>query len=584
MKHLASLLLAMLFANQATAAAIVDRNVRISMRDGIVLRADIYRPAEYGRFPVLVYRTPYGKDDAARDYQIHLKAVERGYIVILQDVRGRYASEGVFTPYRTEGADGYDTIEWAARQPWANGDVGTFGLSYPGAVQWLAAMEAPPHLKAMVPAMTFSSPRNFFYAGGVFDLSWLPWIYLNVAPDARRRLDLPGFRDSAEAAKAWPAVAKEYRSWLPLSGLPYLHREAPFYFEWLAHPPQDSWWDWAELRGNYSKVTAAVLNLSGWYDEAYGPEGAVTNFNGLLAARAGERDAGTNLLLGPWVHGVSSTGQRRTGEIDFGPAAAIDYDDVVLDFLDHHVRGIDNVFTRAAPVRHFVMGANRWRDETRWPPGKASLSLFLSAANAVGQRGRLQSAPPGPQARSEFTADPSNPVMDPHGEFGPHDYRQLAARDDLLVFDTEPLSQDLQVTGAVGAEIHASCDCPDFDLWVRLLDVYPDGRAINLMSPGNDVLRASYRDGGSDTQPLRPGQVYLLRLPNLLTSIVFLKGHRIRAQISASFAPHLSRNLQTGLSEVYSAKSRPARIAIHHGGETPSRLVMPLVQNTGSGS
>ena len=218
----------------------VERDLAVPMRDGIVLRADVYRPETVGRFPVLVYRTPYGKHNAADSYQTHLKAVARNYAVVLQDVRGRYASDGRFDPYRQEGADGYDTIEWAASQPWSNGVVGTYGLSYPGAVQWLAAMEAPPHLAAMAPAMTFSSPRNFFYSNGVFDRSWLPWIYVNIAPDIRTKLNLPGTRDTSEAAATWPTVAEAYRSWLPLRDLPWLREEAPFYFEWLAHPPRGS--------------------------------------------------------------------------------------------------------------------------------------------------------------------------------------------------------------------------------------------------------------------------------------------------------------------------------------------------------
>jgi putative CocE/NonD family hydrolase len=536
----------------------VERNVSVPMRDGVVLRADVYRPRGAGPFPVLVYRTPYGKDSAAKEYRTHVEAVKRNYAVILQDVRGRYESDGIFNPYRNEGADGHDTIEWAARQAWSNGDVGTYGLSYPGAVQWLAAMEQPSHLKAMVPAMTFSSPRNFFYMNGVFDTSWLPWIYGNVAPDARRRLKLP------EDAKPWSAVVQEYRSWLPLRELPYLRREAPFYFEWLTHPPEDAWWNWAELRGRYSRVSAAVLNLSGWYDEAYGPEGAVTNFNGLVEARRGEAKPRTSLLIGPWVHGVGSTEARRTGDIDFGPEAAIDYDDVVLDFLDHHLRGIDNEFARAPAVRYFVMGENRWRTDSAWPPaGGEPVPLYL------GDGGRLSQSVPS-ASRSEFTADPRNPVTDPYDELGPHDYQALKARKDLLTFDTEPLQEDWLVSGAIVAEMSVSCDCRDFDLWVRLQDVHPDGRAFNLMSPGNDVLRASYGRGS-----LEPGRVYRLRLPALLTSTRFAKGHRIRAQVSASFAPHLSRNLQTGESEVTSAAAMPARIAIHHG---ESRLLLPSVR------
>jgi len=548
------------------------------MRDGIVLRADVYRPASGGPFPVLVYRTPYGKSNAAQDYQIHLKAVERGYVVVLQDVRGSYSSDGRFDPYRHEGADGYDTIEWAAAQAWSNGRVGTYGLSYPGAVQWLAAVEAPPHLLAMVPAMTFSSPRNFFYMNGVFDLSWLPWIYVNVAPHWRSRLDLPGPRDAATAAETWPSVAREYRSWLPLKDLPWLRQEAPFYFEWLAHPPDDPWWNWAELRGRYSQVSAAVLNLSGWHDDAYGPEGAATNFNGLVQARIGQDDARTHLLLGPWVHGVSSLAARRTGDIDFGPHAAIDYEDIVLDFHDHYVRGIDNEFTDASSVRHFVMGANEWRDDTYWPSADVrTLPLYLALAGDGRQR-RLQDAQPeSKSARSTFTADPRDPVTDAYESPGPHDYRELQMREDLLTFDSEPLQEDLWVAGAITAVIHASCDCRDFDLWVRLQDVYPDGRAFNLMSPGNDVLRASYRDPGAGRQLLEPGRVYEFRLPTLMTSVRFGKGHRIRAQISASFAPHLSRNLQTGESEVVAAGSRAADITIHHDAERASRLLLPVL-------
>ncbi len=308
----------------ASAAGVqVERDVAVPMRDGVVLRADIYRPAGAGKFPVLVFRTPYGKHNAASSDGVHEKAVARGYAVVMQDVRGRYASGGHFDPYRQEGADGYDTIEWAARQPWSDGRVGTYGLSYPGAVQWLAALEAPPHLLAMAPAMTFSSPRRFFYMNGIFDRSWLPWIYENIAPDARRRLGMP---DDGDAEAKWRSVAGDYQSWLPLRDLPWLRKEAPYYFEWLSHPPEDAWWDWAELQGRYGRITAAVLNLSGWYDDAYGVEGAATNFNGLRQARSGQGAARTHLVLGPWVHGVPSATDGRTGELDFGPDAAFDYD------------------------------------------------------------------------------------------------------------------------------------------------------------------------------------------------------------------------------------------------------------------
>jgi hypothetical protein len=546
------------------------------MRDGVNLRADVYRPSGGGRFPVLVFRTPYGKHSTARSDRIHLKAVERGYVVVMQDVRGRHDSDGIFEPYRQEGTDGYDTIEWAAAQAWSDGRIGTYGLSYPGAVQWLAAIEVPPHLVAMAPAMTFSTPRKFFYMNGIFDLSWLPWIYQYVAPDARRRLGLPS---GGDAEHEWPAVAQEYQSWLPLRDLPWLRQEAPYYFEWLAHPPQDPWWDWAELRGRYETVSAAVLNLSGWYDDAYGVEGATTNFNGLVQARSGQGGARTHLVLGPWVHGVPSPTDGQAGDLDFGRNAVIDYDELVLDFHDYYIRGIANRFAKDAAVRYFVVGANEWREASRWPPATSRTTTFYFEGAGAASVRRLQSArPSATPSRSTFVADPSNPVEDPYDTPGAHDYRVLESRKDLLTFDTEPLSEDLWVAGDISAVLYASCDCRDFDLWVRLQDVHPDGRAFNLMSPGNDVLRASYRDAAAGRQWLQPGSIYELKLPSMPTSIRFARGHRIRAQISASFTPHLSRNLQTGESEIVAADSRVAAITIHHGADHASRLELPMLE------
>jgi len=568
--------MALLAAAGAAAESKVDRDVAVPMRDGVVLRADVYRPAGPGPFPVLVFRTPYGKHFAAQSDGVHRKAVERGYVAVLQDVRGRYASDGHFNPYRQEGRDGYDTIEWAAAQPWSSGRVGTWGLSYPGAVQWLAAMEQPPHLVAMAPAMTFSSPRRFFYMNGIFDRSWLPWIYQYVAPDARRRLGMPVGEDAEES---WRKVAGEFQSFLPLRDLPWLRQEAPYYFEWLAHAPEDPWWDWAELRGKYGRVSAAVLNLSGWYDDAYGVEGAATNHNGLVQARKDEARPRSHLVLGPWVHGAQSTMGSRAGELDFGPQAAIDYDALILDFHDHYLRGIDNRFSHEPPVRYFVMGANEWRDADAWPPaGTRRETLYL--ANAGDDRTGLLRTNPSAERESwsAIHADPKRPVTDPHDGPGAHDYGALGERRDVLTFESEPLELEERIIGDVTAVIRASCDCRDFDLWVRLLDVHPDGRAYNLMGPGNDAVRASYRVPAAGRQPLEPGRVYELEVAPLLTGIRFGRGHRIRVQVSATFDPHLSRNLQTGESEVDSAGSRAAEIRIHHSAGHASRLLLPVAR------
>jgi putative CocE/NonD family hydrolase len=566
----------------AATAPVVEPDVAVRMRDGAVLRADVWRPAEGGRFPVLVYRTPYDRRGAQGDDSTVARAARRGYAVVVQDVRGRYGSEGDFEPYRHEGHDGHDTIEWAAAQAWSDGRVGTFGLSYPGAVQWLAAVESPPHLRAMAPAMTFSTPRNFFYSGGAFDMSWTAWIWNNIAPDVRARRGLAGARTGAEAQAAWESVRGPVQRRLPLSALHEFRDVAPYLFEWLRHPPADPWWDWAEIRGRYARVGAAVLNLSGWHDEAYGPEGALTNFLGLRAARAGEASARTRLVLGPWVHGAVTlrdpAAQRRAGDRAFGAAAAIDYDETVLRFLDHYVRGLDNGVDRDPAVRAFVMGEDAWREGNDWPlAGTAPRALYLQAGGGATGPGFLGWDRPQGGGSASFVSDPARPVEDPHGaEPGAHDYRALAERADVVVFETPPLERGLRVVGRIAAEVHVSTEAPDVDVWLKLFDVAPDGTAFNLMSPGLDVQRASHRGGGHEL--LEPGRVYALRFENLMTGNAFRRGHRVRLVVCGSFFPHFSRNLQTGERETDASRSRPARILVHYGGPHASRLVLPVIE------
>lgn len=556
----------------------VDRDVAIPMRDGVILRADVLRPKGPGPFPVLVYRTPYGKEDALKDYTTFSHAVERGYAVVVQDVRGRYASDGEFRPYQNEGHDGYDTIEWAAKQSWSNGKVGTFGLSYPGAVQWLAAVESPPHLMAMIPAMTFSTPQNFFYAGGTWDMSWMEWIWDNIAFDARGKKKLPGAKTYAESIKAWEDVGPRMQRTLPLRDLSELKDVAPYYYDWLSHPADDPWWEWCELRNRYDRVHAAVLNLSAWYDDNYGPEGATTNFAGLLKAREKSKAAQTALLLGPWVHGVDETAKTKSGEREFGAKAAIDYDDVVLNWMDHYLQGAGNGVDRGSPVRYFVMGRNEWQESASWPPSAKRTSYYLHGDRDNSKIGELTITHPVKSAPSStLTSDPANPVVNKYASSGAHDYRELAGRDDVLTFDSVVLGADTEVTGAIQAKIYFSCDCRDLDMWVRLLDVAPDGTAFNLMSPGLDVQRVSYRDLSHGRQLLEPGKTYEVSLDHLITSNVFQRGHRIRVQISGTFFPNFSRNLQTGELEATSAKTKTATIRIYHDEEHASQIILPVV-------
>ena len=576
------------------------------MRDGTILRADLLRPGGEGRHAVLLYRTCYGRKDAQKEYTTFQHAVARGYAILIQDVRGRYDSGGEFRPYENEGRDGYDTIEWAAKQAWSDGNIGTFGLSYPGAVQWLAAVENPPHLKAMVPAMTFSTPQNFFYSGGAWDLSWIEWIWDNIAPDIRGKRNLPGPKTETEAIAAWQREGRKLLSATPLNNLPQFREFAPYYLDWLSHPPEDPWWNWAELRGRYANVHAAVLNLSGWYDDNYGPEGATTNFAGLLNSRTSDSEARTHLLLGPWVHGVDATGKNKAGERTFSAIAAIDYDEVVLRWMDHYLRGIDNGVELEPAVRYYVMGSEEWRESARWPPTATRVPYFLTLEDAAARGKTVPNnetvnsrkgsasgasiglerpaggtltleAPRSMGRKSTFLSDPENPVENSFTTSGGHDYRALRERSDVLTFDSAALQQDTEVTGPIHGEIYMSCDCRDADVWVRLLDVAPDGSAYNLMSPGLDVVRASYREPRGGRQLLQPGKIYAIHLDNLITSNVFKKSHRIRVQISASFFPNFSRNPQTGDSERTSGKFEKANITIYSDREHASQIVLPIV-------
>jgi uncharacterized protein len=554
----------------AQAPARVDTGVAVPMRDRVVLRADLHRPPGDGRFPVLVYRTPYDRTSLAGGSSLVRDAVSRGYAVLIQDVRGRYGSGGVFDPYRQEGRDGYDTIEWAAHQPWSNGAVGTFGLSYPGAVQWLAAVERPPSLKAMVPAMTYSRPESFWYQGGVWDGSWLDWTWLNIAPDLRRRLGVAGPGTDEEAARSWDQDGARARRYRPMLALPELTGVTPWYFEWMRHPPGDDYWSFAEVAGHYDRVNAAVLNLSGWFDEAYGPGGAVENFEG----------AGDALVLGPWTHGGME--RSKAGDREFGPSAALDYTRLVLDWMDRHVKGVDSAKAEPA-VRVFVMGANRWREADRWPfPGTRADTFYLASRRGTGAAGLLTrrspsspSSPPSPSSPSShiLRSDPAHPVTDPFGgKFGAHDYRALKPSRSVAVFETPPFSAPLEVIGPVLIELAASATVPDFDLWVQLYDVAPDGTAWNLSTPGTALQRASYRGGGPERRLVKPGEAVQLRMDRLVTANRFLRGHRLRVVITPQFYPLFSVNPQTGMQEFESDGVRAGEIRIGR-----SRIVLPVV-------
>ena len=545
----------------------VDRNLEVLMRDGVVLRADVLRPDAPGRFPALLVRTPYGKKTEWSEDDFAMRAARAGYVVVVQDVRGRYASEGVFDPYRQEGQDGFDTIAWVAGLPFCDGQVGLTGLSYPAAVQWLAAVEAPPRLKAMAPAMTFSSGRSFCYFGGALDLSWLPWFYQEIAPDVRRRLGLAGPRTADEAEQAWKANGDAWLRHLPLRTDPALEGVAPAFFEWLDHPDDGPYWDFLRIESRYDRVRIPVLSLSGWHDEGYGPGGAVRNFNGT-------REWGGRLVIGPWTHGTPTPRRTRVGELDFGSAAGLDYEALLLRFFDRWLKKTPNGIDREPPVRIFVMGDNAWRDEASFPLARARPTAYHLRAG-----GRLTPEPPASSEPADgYAYDPRDPLVDPHGgKLGPFDQSPLEARRDVLAYRSEPLARDVEVTGPIEVELWVSSSARDTDFIVRLLDVHPDGHAYNLMSPTLEVLRARYRNGEDRPELLEPGRIVKLRLANGITSNVFKSGHRIGIHVTSSLHPHLDRNPNTGGAVATEERLVRAEQLVHHDAAHPSRVVLPVI-------
>ena len=571
--------LAPLLAQDASVA--VEKNVAMKTRDGVTLRADIYRPAADGKYPTLLERTPYNKDNAA---DFARRAAARGYLVVVQDVRGRYTSEGEWYPFKNETQDGFDTVEWAAVLPHSNGKVGMFSGSYVGATQMLAAIGHPPHLAGICPVVTASNyHENWTYQGGAFE-QWFNESWTSgLAQDTLNRV----IRDNTNA-RVGSIV-------LPLNQYPVFNIPppqnaaaltgalAPYFLDWLAHPAYDDYWKQWSIEENYQNIQVPALTVAAWYDIFQG--GSLRNYMGLKAhggteaARKGQR-----LLV---TIGGHAGGGRKIGEVDFGPAAEeFDENDITLDWYDYLFQGKQNEFATGKPVRIFVMGKNEWRDEDAWPPERAKpTSYFLHSsgkANTASGDGALSTASAHSEATDTYVYDPANPVPTVGGPLccdsqhlapGPRDQQEVEARPDVLVYSTTPLEEDLEVTGPVTLDLFAKTSAVDTDFTGKLVDVSPSGLALNLTE---GILRARYRESTTTASPIVPGQVYEYKIDLWSTSNVFLKGHRIRLEVSSSNFPRFDRNLNTGKDSSTDATIVKATNTILHDSAHPSALVLPV--------
>jgi putative CocE/NonD family hydrolase len=552
----------------------VERDVPCRLRDGTTLVADVYRPAEGARHPVLLMRTPYDKTggQTSSGYAHPSWFARHGYMVVVQDTRGRGRSGGSFAPFVHEAADGYDAVEWAARLPGADGRVAMYGFSYVGATQLLAAAARPPSLVAIAPAFTSSSfYEGWTYEGGALSLAFAACWAAGLAYETARRDGDESAMDALARAVADPL----WLSRLPLDELEPLTRErAPYFFEWLEHPSEDDYWRAISVREDYSRLQVPALHIAGWYDVFL--NGSVENFVEL------ERRVGRQkLVVGPWTHGpwVPTPGAGAGGD-----AAAPAINDWQLRWLDLVLKGVDTGVLDS-PVTAFVLG-DGWRDLDAWPPsGARPLELFLRSRGRANSRhgdGELSEQPPADEPPDVFVYDPLSPSASAGGHsccyepivpVGPASQRAREDWGDVLVYTSEPLERELELLGDAEVTVYAASTALDTDLTARLCVVDPHGESINL---AEGIRRGRYRRSLAEPQLLTPGAVeeYPIRLGPVGAAIP--AGYRLRVDVSSSDFPHWDRNLNTGgpLGREGPAQAVVATQSVLHTREHPSRLTI----------
>jgi uncharacterized protein len=565
-----------------------ETDLMVPMRDGVRLATDIYRPEHQDRVPTLLARTPYDKSgiEGLREELDVFAAVRAGYAVVVQDVRGRYASEGDFDAFAQEAADGADTIAWITAQSWSDGNVGTFGKSYLGATQWQLAPAQPPGLRAIAPSMTPSDTyEGNTYQGGATVGHVLAWA-VGLSAEAARRLVAAGGDIPADWARDLDYDAAFAH--LPLSDHPAYETLAPFWPQWISHPSDGPYWRSISPNTNYDKITVPVLNIGGWYDILLGP--ALENYCCVRHTGTGLARH-SRLVIGPWSH-VDLSG--RFPDRDFGPAAsrqAIDLDGLQLRWFDRWLKGVENGVDTEEPVLIFVMGTDTWRSEPDWPlPDTRYTDYYLHSDGSANTRhgdGGLSIFPPSVEPPDTFLADPHHPVPTVGGQvlvpgtnsIGPRDQGPVEDRDDVIVHTSEILTEPLEVTGPIQLRLFVTCTAPDTDFTGKLVDVFPDERAINLT---DGILRARYRNSRQQPELMTPGAVYEVTVDLWATANVFQPGHRIRLEIAGSNWPRFGRNSNTGdtIADEPAEAYRPATIRILHDAAHPSRLILPIIRRS----
>ncbi|HEY7781716.1 MAG TPA: CocE/NonD family hydrolase [Ktedonobacterales bacterium] len=558
---------------------------RVPMRDGVTLSADVYlpslKPDSPARWPVILTRTPYVKATSVA-VETGRYWSEHGYAWVAMDVRGRGDSDGAFVPYFNDGPDGHDAIEWCAGQAWSDGGVGTVGGSYPGHIQWLAALERPPHLRAMVVLVSPSDPFVETPTGvpSPMSLCWLHYVSGRVTQPM----------ESVEWERVYehlPLLTMDERA-----GRPNRH-----WRNHLAHPQLDDYWRPLCYQGRFGEIAVPVLHISGWYDDEQ--VGTPLNYIGMsTGAATSEARAAQRLLMGPWGHQVNR--DSRLGEVDFGAQAIIDLRGEERRWFDRWLRAdpgsdanerpgrttapADDSSVLAAPVRLFIMGTNQWRDEREWPLARTQWTPYYlhsggRANSRFGDGTLTPDAPAAGEPADTYRYDPARPTpfiteATSSQIGGPDDYAAVQRRDDVLVYTTAPLAADTEVTGPIRVDLYAASSAPDTDFMAMLLNVWPSGFAQRLC---DGMVRARFREGMDHTSLIEPGRVYHYVIDCWNTAQVFKAGHRIALQISSCAFPKYDRNLNTGAPLGQTTEMAIAEQRVMHDADHPSAVMLPII-------
>jgi uncharacterized protein len=544
-------------------------DVKVPMQDGVNLSADIYRPKAPGKYPTVLMRTPYSNNGEPM-VEKGRRLANHGYACVIQDCRGRWDSDGDYYPFR-EGRDGFDTQEWIGRQPWSDGKIGMAGGSYVGTVQWQSAPFGSKHLKCIAPRVICCDYyTGLMYPGGAFQLNVMATWGMRTNARTGQTID----------AHHWHEAFRG----MPLADLAkQAGRDLGFWKDWVDHPSYDDYWEEFDGEKQWGDISVPSLNMGGWYD-LYAPQ-TFTNYNGLKLNGGSQEAKQSRLIVGPWIHALS-TG-TKTGDVDFGINSMVDLESLELRWLDHWLKGIDTGLVDEAPLRLFIMGINEWHDEHEWPLARTDWQKWYlhsdGNANTVIGDGCLSAAEPKDESTDRFVFDPEYPVPTRGGNnccspevvpWGPQDQRCLEMRSDVLCYTSDPLENDLEVTGPIKVILHAETDGKDTDWTAKLIDVWPSGYAMNLC---DGIIRARYREGFTEPKLLEPGKVYEYEIEVGVTGNVFRKGHQIRLEISSSNFPRFDRNPNTGRDVGTETELRQARQTIHHSKAHPSHILLPVI-------